>query len=117
MGFESYRFELADDMLANLAQVESEWGSPPLAVIHNGACSSTTETDPEVFRTLNVESSQQLFDYCTQKEVPLIYASSASVYGDGSRGFSDKIERNAGERKPSLIRILPIGRPPAEDHR
>lgn len=95
VAFDHYRFEPADDMLANLARVESEWGSPPLAVLHNGACSSTTETDPEVFRTLNVESSQQLFDYCTQKEIPLLYASSASVYGDGSQGFSDKIERNA----------------------
>ena len=43
MAFDHYRFEPADDMLANLARVESEWGSPPLAVIHNGACSSTTE--------------------------------------------------------------------------
>ena len=95
MAFENYRFELAEDELARLSQVEREWGSPPVAVLHNGACSSTTETDPEVFRTLNVESSQQLFDYCTEKGIPFLYASSASVYGDGTRGFSDKIERNS----------------------
>ena len=94
-GFENYRFVPAEELLTRLAEAEKEWGGPPVAVLHNGACSSTTETDPEVFRKLNVESSQELFRYCATKQVPFLYASSASVYGDGSKGFSDAIERNA----------------------
>lgn len=97
--FDNYRFVLADDILSHLTQAEADWGGPPVAVLHNGACSSTTETDERVFRTLNIESSQQLFDYCTQKQIPFLYASSASVYGDGSKGFSDDIARN-GEYEP-----------------
>jgi len=62
---------------------------PPLAVIHNGACSSTVERDPNVFAELNLRSSQDLWTYCSEHRIPFIYASSAAVYGDGSLGFSD----------------------------
>lgn len=92
---QDYHFCLADDMVARLDEYEKKWGCPPLAVVHNGACSSTTETDPEIFRTLNVEASQKLFGYCSKRSVPLLYASSASVYGDGSAGFSDALDANA----------------------
>ena len=64
----------------------------PLAVIHNGACSSTTETDPEVFANLNVNYSIALWEACAKRNIPFIYASSASVYGDGTLGFSDEKE-------------------------
>ncbi len=86
-------FVLAPDLLKKLEASVEAWG-PPLAVIHNGACSSTTETDPEVFRTLNLESSQQLFRFCARHQIPFLYASSASVYGDGELGFNDQLERN-----------------------
>ncbi|NBW82715.1 NAD-dependent epimerase/dehydratase family protein, partial [bacterium] len=62
---------------------------PPLAVIHNGACSSTVETNPAVFAELNMASSQDLWNYCAEHNIPFIYASSAAVYGDGLKGFSD----------------------------
>lgn len=84
----------AEDFLATLSAWQQRLGSKPLAVIHNGACSSTTETNREVFQKLNIESSQELFKYCAQQQVPFLYASSASVYGDGSLGFSDAIEKN-----------------------
>ncbi|MBX9703111.1 MAG: NAD-dependent epimerase/dehydratase family protein, partial [Silvanigrellaceae bacterium] len=64
----------------------------PEFVIHNGACSSTTETDPTIFAKQNLDYSKALWDYCTQEDIPFIYASSASVYGDGTLGFSDKKE-------------------------
>jgi ADP-L-glycero-D-manno-heptose 6-epimerase len=64
----------------------------PDVVIHNGACSSTTEVDPEVFSKLNLGYSMALWDYCTCNKIPFIYASSAATYGDGSSGFSDKKE-------------------------
>ncbi|APJ04266.1 NAD-dependent epimerase/dehydratase family protein [Silvanigrella aquatica] len=64
----------------------------PDAVIHNGACSSTTETDPEIFSKLNVGYSKAMWDFCVRYDVPYIYASSAATYGDGTLGFSDKKE-------------------------
>jgi ADP-L-glycero-D-manno-heptose 6-epimerase len=90
-----YHFCLAQDFLETLVAKEDEFGTPPIAIIHNGACSSTTETDPEIFRTLNVESSQALFNYCSERQLPFLYASSASVYGDGSLGFSDAVAKNS----------------------
>lgn len=69
---------------------ELEKGSiRPDLVIHNGACSSTVETDPKVFRCLNTGYSERLWKLCAAMGTPLIYASSASVYGDGSQGFDD----------------------------
>jgi ADP-L-glycero-D-manno-heptose 6-epimerase len=67
----------------------------PLAIVHNGACSSTEETNPEVFDTLNLGYSKALWNLCCELEIPFIYASSAGVYGDGSQGFSDKKEHCA----------------------
>ena len=58
-------------------------------VIHNGACSSTVEKDPSVFETLNLGYSRRLWDVCAGRNIPFIYASSASVYGDGQLGFDD----------------------------
>ena len=65
-----------------------------LAVIHNGACSSTTETDPEIFATLNLKASQDLWNFCANRNIPFIYASSASVYGDGTLGFCDDPQKS-----------------------
>jgi ADP-L-glycero-D-manno-heptose 6-epimerase len=55
-----------------------------------GACSSTTETDEEYLKKNNTEYTKTLFQYCSHHEIPFIYASSASVYGDGALGFDDK---------------------------
>jgi ADP-L-glycero-D-manno-heptose 6-epimerase len=59
-------------------------------VFHMGACASTTEMDVEFLRRNNTEYSKSLFEYCTRKKVPFIYASSAAVYGDGQLGFDDE---------------------------
>jgi ADP-L-glycero-D-manno-heptose 6-epimerase len=37
----------------------------------------------------NYDLPMQLVDWCTKTKTPLIYASSAATYGDGSQGFSD----------------------------
>jgi len=54
------------------------------AVLHQGACSDTMETDGRYMMQNNYRYSVELLDYCQDQEVPLIYASSASVYGGGS---------------------------------
>jgi len=53
------------------------------AVFHQGACSDTTEWDGRYMMANNFTYSKRLFEYCTARRVPLIYASSASVYGAG----------------------------------
>lgn len=59
------------------------------AVFHQGACSDTTEWDGKYMLDNNFEYSKQLLHYCQQKGIPFIYASSASVYGDGDKGFRE----------------------------
>ncbi|HUX23327.1 MAG TPA: ADP-glyceromanno-heptose 6-epimerase [Burkholderiales bacterium] len=53
------------------------------AVLHEGACSDTMETDGRYMMENNYRYSVSLLDYCQEEEVPLLYASSASVYGAG----------------------------------
>lgn len=53
------------------------------AVFHLGACSSTTEWDGKYMMQNNYEYSKLLMQYCLAKKIPFIYASSASVYGEG----------------------------------
>jgi ADP-L-glycero-D-manno-heptose 6-epimerase len=53
------------------------------AVFHQGACSDTMETDGRYMLDNNYAYSRRLLDWCQDEDVPLIYASSASVYGAG----------------------------------
>jgi ADP-L-glycero-D-manno-heptose 6-epimerase len=59
------------------------------AILHMGACSSTTETDEIYLRKNNFEYTQSLAKYCLKKNVRFIYASSAATYGSGEKGYSD----------------------------
>ncbi len=61
------------------------------AILHMGACSSTTETNVAFLNENNVEYTRRLWKWCTDYRKPYIYASSAAVYGDGSRGFDDAL--------------------------
>jgi len=71
-------------------------------VHHLGAITSTTETDGELLTETNVRLSQRLWRWCTRFQVPLVYASSAATYGDGSQGFRDD---DSGE---ALARLRPL---------
>lgn len=53
------------------------------AVLHNGACSATTEWDGRYMMDENYAVSREWLHACLERGVPLIYASSASVYGAG----------------------------------
>lgn len=59
------------------------------AVFHEGACSTTTEWNGRYMMRNNFEYSKTLLHYCLERYVPFLYASSASVYGDGARGFRE----------------------------
>ena len=58
-------------------------------VIHLGARTDTTLLDKDIFDQLNLNYSKRIWTVCAQREIPLIYASSAATYGDGSHGFDD----------------------------
>lgn len=59
------------------------------AVIHLGACSSTTETDADYLLDNNYRYTRDLCEWCLEHGVRFVYASSAATYGDGERGYSD----------------------------
>lgn len=54
------------------------------AILHQGACSDTMETDGHYMMENNYRYTLDLFEYCQTEEIPLLYASSAAVYGGGS---------------------------------
>ncbi len=72
------------------------------AIIHMGAVSTTTETDADLIVDTNIRLSTLLWNWCTQRGVPFIYASSAATYGDGAQGFSDDNDPAA------LARLRPL---------
>jgi ADP-L-glycero-D-manno-heptose 6-epimerase len=51
------------------------------AVFHQGACSDTMERDGAYMMQNNFEYSKEVLRYCQSRKIPLIYASSAAVYG------------------------------------
>ena len=54
------------------------------AVLHQGACSDTMETDGRYMMENNYRYSLALLEWCQEEAVPFIYASSAAVYGGGT---------------------------------
>ncbi len=66
------------------------------AVLHQGACSDTMEADGRYMMENNYRYSRELLDWCQERKVPFIYASSASVYGAG------KIFKEARENEAPL---------------
>lgn len=59
------------------------------AVIHLGARTDTAEQDWDLFLRLNLNYTQDIWRFCTECQIPLIYASSAATYGAGELGFED----------------------------
>ena len=68
-------------------------------VFHLGAKTDTTEFDYSIHEKWNVEYSKKIWEYCTEKNVPLIYASSAATYGNGELGYKDDPDI-VGQLKP-----------------
>ncbi len=59
------------------------------ALIHMGACSSTTERDTRYLLKNNYQYTKELLDFAREHEMRFIYASSAATYGDGMAGMND----------------------------
>ena len=58
-------------------------------VFHLGARTDTSEQDISLFDHLNLNYSKKIWKNCVMYNIPLVYASSAATYGDGSLGFED----------------------------
>ncbi len=86
---------LAHHPLADLFPPEQLWawlerfGRDLDAVVHMGAVSSTTEFDADLIAGTNFGLSRDLWRWCAEQGVRLVYASSAATYGDGAAGFED----------------------------
>ena len=59
------------------------------AIIHMGACSSTTERDAGYLIDNNYKYTQELAAFAVANGIRFIYASSCATYGDGSQGYLD----------------------------
>ena len=58
------------------------------AIFHEGACSATTEWNGRYMMNNNYEYSKSVLHYCLDHCIPVLYASSAAVYGDTTE-FND----------------------------
>lgn len=73
--------------------LEKTIGDSVNAIIHMGACSSTTERDADFLMRNNLAFSKTLCLFALKKKARFINASSAATYGDGSQGFADDVSR------------------------
>ncbi|TAL70838.1 MAG: ADP-glyceromanno-heptose 6-epimerase [Bacteroidetes bacterium] len=65
------------------------YGKEIEAIIHFGACSSTTEKNADYLLDNNFAYSVELAEFAIANEIRFIYASSAATYGSGENGYSD----------------------------
>jgi ADP-L-glycero-D-manno-heptose 6-epimerase len=61
-------------------------------IFHLGARTDTVEFDYTVHDKLNVQYSKMIWNYCADRNIPLVYASSAATYGAGELGYKDDHE-------------------------
>lgn len=69
-------------------------GKEVQAILHQGACSSTTEWDGKYMMDNNFEYSKSLLHLCLEQQINFIYASSAATYG-GNTTFVESPEFEA----------------------
>lgn len=81
-----YDFEgemIAADLLS--ADLEALFRHRPISrIFHIAALTDTTVTDEELMMSHNVEAFRRVLDYAREHDSTVIYASSASVYGNGT---------------------------------
>ncbi len=59
------------------------------AIVHLGACSSTTERDADYLLDNNFRYSREVAQWALANGARFIYASSGATYGDGELGYDD----------------------------
>ncbi|HQP25590.1 MAG TPA: ADP-glyceromanno-heptose 6-epimerase [Smithellaceae bacterium] len=81
----------SDDFLQRICKDELPFKVS--AVVHMGACSSTTERNAEYLWKNNFLYTRTVAEWSVRRGIRFIYASSAATYGDGESGFSDDLSR------------------------
>lgn len=71
-----------------------EFANPVEQVFHLGACTNTMEWDGKLMMRENYGCSKALLEYCLDRSIPFVYASSAAVYG-GAERFREQPEFEA----------------------
>jgi ADP-L-glycero-D-manno-heptose 6-epimerase len=82
------------DFLQQIKQ-SANFAEPIEVIFHQGACSDTMEWDGVFMMQNNYEYSKALLHYCVAHALPLIYASSAAVYG-----CTDNFSEQAAQLRP-----------------
>ena len=88
IGLRFVDYQHKDDFAKNFQR--TDFGQNVEAIFHEGACSDTMEYDVNFMMRSNYEYSKEIFKLCVRKKIPFIYASSASVYGMGKKGFREE---------------------------
>ncbi len=57
--------------------------------IHLGAKTDTQKLDYNIFKHYNLEFSKKAWEFCSERKIPFIYASSAATYGSINNSFDD----------------------------
>lgn len=86
MGVEQLRILAQDpdtEVIAEVVDAGENFESNIACVIHMGGCSNTSEWDGKKMMNDNFSFTRDLIEVCQSAKIPLIYASSASVYGNG----------------------------------
>ena len=91
IGLKFIDFQNKDEFLATFKKNDF-FGLNIDAIFHEGACTDTMEYDVNYMMKANYEYSKELLTFCVNRQVPFIYASSASTYGNGANGFSETEE-------------------------
>ncbi|RYE23896.1 MAG: ADP-glyceromanno-heptose 6-epimerase [Sphingobacteriales bacterium] len=58
-------------------------------IFHLGARTDTTEMNYGIHKTLNLDYTKDIWEFCTANNIPVVYASSAATYGNGEYGYTD----------------------------
>ncbi len=83
-GLETSPFIDRDQLLNRLSDLNDV-----TAVLHLGACTDTGNHDEVYMAKMNTQYTQALWKWCSEKRLPLVYASSGATYGRGEEGYSD----------------------------
>ena len=68
-----------------------KWNHAPIEVIfHEGACSDTMEYNGKYMMENNFQYTKTLMHFAMDRKIQFLYASSASTYGSGQKGFREE---------------------------
>ncbi len=85
---------LDKDEFIRLLAADKAFSKGITRILHQGACSETTEWDGRFMMANNYSYSKTLLHYCLDQNISYIYASSAAVYGSSQEFVEDPLFEN-----------------------